>query len=234
MRLHILQHVEFEGPGHIATWARATGHELAFTHLYRGEPLPEHRDYDGLVVMGGPMGVHDHAEFPWLAEEREFLATAMAKGRLVLGVCLGAQLIAAALGAEVRRNAHKEIGFFDIRLSPVARSTHLFRTFPASFPVLHWHGDTFGLPRHAVHLAESQGCANQGFLLGEHVLALQFHLETEAESLESMLDNCAAELEDAAGGPFVQSAEAIRQRAPAELPGLAAHCETLLQRFFVE
>jgi GMP synthase-like glutamine amidotransferase len=204
MRIHCLQHVPFEGPAGIADWAEARGHELSVTRLYTGAAPPSPDAFDWLVVMGGPMGVHDEAEHPWLGAEKALLREAIASGKTIIGVCLGAQLLAEALGARVYRNAEKEIGWLPIELTGEGRASSLFGFLPGHIEVFHWHGDTFDAPPGAVHLARSQGCANQAFLWGERVLGLQFHVETTPESLRALVEHGA---DDIVPGPYVQSAE---------------------------
>lgn len=206
MRLHVLQHVPFEGPGSIETWAARTGHPLARTRLYANDPLPSIDAFDGLIVLGGPMGAHDEATLPWLVAEKRLIEQAIRAGRTVLGICLGAQLIADVLGARVYRNSHAEIGWFPIQRPPQALDTVIGRLLPPELDVFHWHGDTFDLPAGAVHLARSVACANQAFLYSDRVLALQFHLETTPASARALLDNCGADL---TAGPCIQSADAM-------------------------
>ena len=201
LRIHWLQHVAFEGLGSIERWATAKGHALSVTRLHAADPLPAVAGFDWLIVMGGPMGVRDEATFPWLANEKRLLREALAAGKTVLGICLGAQLLAEALGAEVHRNAHREIGWFPVRLQTGAETHPLLGGWPAEVEVFHWHGDTFIVPPGAVLLARSAACTNQAFALGERVLGLQFHLETTPAAARALIENCAGDL---AAGPFVQ------------------------------
>ncbi len=201
MRVHWLQHVDFEGPAAIAEWALERGYALSSTHLNYGEALPQLDAFDLLVVMGGPMSVNDEREFPWLVAEKERVRQAIEAGKAVFGVCLGAQMIASAMGERVYRGAEKEIGWF-----PVSRVTDegIGALFPEEFTPLHWHGETFELPAGAVRLAQTGAVPNQAFQLGERVLGLQFHLEATVESVRAMLDNTADEIEE--GKPFQQAA----------------------------
>ena len=209
MRIHYLQHVPFEGLANILTWAQAGHHHVSSTALFRGEVLPSPELFDSLVVMGGPMSVHDEAQYPWLIGEKKLIEQSIKSGKLVLGVCLGAQLLADVLGAKVYRNKYKEIGWFPVRhLQEESVAAGLPRTFTA----FHWHGETFDLPAGAVHLAESDGCANQAFEFGGKALALQFHLEVTRESVEGLVRNCAA---DITSGPYVQSADQMLAAADA-------------------
>jgi GMP synthase-like glutamine amidotransferase len=148
------------------------------------------------------MGVVDEAAHPWLAPEKAFIRAAVGSGKTVVGVCLGAQLIAEVLGARVYRGPHQEIGWFPIRILPDAAGTPLAGV-PDGMPVFHWHGDTFELPAGARHLAASDVTPHQAFLVGDRVLGLQFHLETTVEGASALIDNCDQPL---GREPFVQSA----------------------------
>ncbi len=204
--IHYFQHVPFEGLGAIEGWATRSGHRLSFTRFCDGDSLPTLADVDWLVIMGGPMSVHDERAYPWLRREKRFIEAAIRSRRIVLGICLGAQLVADVLGAKVYPNAWKEIGWFPIHRTPQATSNRLGRTLPESINVFHWHGDTFDLPSGAVPLAHSEACPNQAFAYGERVLGLQFHLETTKAGAEQLIAHGAVELVD---GPFIQRPEAM-------------------------
>ncbi len=178
------------------------GHQLSSTHLYANQDLPLLDDIDWLIIMGGPMAVYDEDVYPWLKAEKEFISEAVNAGKIVLGICLGAQLIADALGARVYKNRHREIGWFDINRSAEAGKTILSTAIPERVEVFHWHGDTFDLPQGATPLAESAACKNQGFITHDRVLAFQFHLETTLESAISLIEHCGDELDDSL---YVQS-----------------------------
>ncbi|MGE7774374.1 type 1 glutamine amidotransferase [Chitinophaga sp. NPDC101104] len=203
MRIRIFQHVPFEGPAAIAEWAESKGHTLEYTRFYDNDPLPAASDVDMLVVMGGPMGVYDTDEFPWIRNEIAFISDAVESGKPVLGVCLGSQLLAAALGAAVYPNREKEIGWFPV--------TFHAEWAPASLVVFHWHGDTFDLPEGAQLLAESPVTKHQAFQFGQNAVGLQFHLEVTDVSVEGMIDACGHELH---GGDWVQHAEVLRDGLP--------------------
>jgi GMP synthase-like glutamine amidotransferase len=211
LRVRVFQHVPFEGLGSMEDWFAGRGHLLSRVRFYAGE-LPEGPAADWLIVMGGPMGVHDEGEFPWLKAEKAAIRAALDRGAAVLGVCLGAQLLAHVLGAEVKPNGAKEIGWFPVDLSAEARATWLGRVFPERFTPFHWHGDTFGIPPGAVAVGSSEACRNQGFLWKERALGLQFHPETTPASLEDLSRECGNELALAGGegGRFVQNAKSLR------------------------
>jgi GMP synthase-like glutamine amidotransferase len=206
LRIRYLQHVPFEKPAGIGTWARHQGHTFTACRLDRGEPLPSLDAFDWLVIMGGPMSVHDEALYPWLADEKKLIEGAVKARKRVLGVCLGAQLLADVLGARVYRNRHKEIGWFPVRLTTQASASGLFADFPPSFTAFHWHGETFDIPSGARHLARNQACANQAFEFGGRVLALQFHLEVTPNIVQALIKNCQADL---GAGRYQQSADQI-------------------------
>lgn len=179
MRVHWLQHADHEGLGCIGPWLAAHGHPAGATRLYAGErPPPNVSGFDALIAMGGPMNVDEHERHPWLVPEKALIRAALDAGKRVLGICLGAQLIARALGAEVARNPEAEIGWFPVRLSEAGRAAPLLADLPNEFTAFHWHGDTYALPAGAELLASSEACAQQAFTCGGgRVLGLQFHLE---------------------------------------------------------
>lgn len=206
MRLHCFQHVDFEDLAAIAPWAQARGGRCTTTRLHAGDPLPDLDDIDWLVVMGGPMNIYEEERYPWLAAEKQFIHRAVATGKTVLGICLGAQLIADVLGAAVVRGPHPEIGWFPVVKDPEADRSAVGRALPNTFAAFHWHGDTFELPRGAVSLGSSEGCRYQGFVYTERVVALQFHLETTAASAIALIQHCGDEIGD---GPYEQPAMEI-------------------------
>ncbi len=202
MRVHALLHLEHEGLGRVRASLESRGAEIAESNLWKGDPLTELDDFDFLVVMGGAMNVDEEERYPWLAPEKALIAAAIKAGKRVLGICLGAQLMARALGAEVRPMGYKEIGWF-----PVKAEAERSRFFPglaagAELPVAHWHGDTFALPPLCDRLFSSAACANQGFAVrGKPAVGLQFHLELDAPMLASFIAHGQDELE--AGGEWV-------------------------------
>lgn len=203
MKILCLKHIAFEGPATFALWAQTRGHELEVVAVYQNQPLPAPETFDALLVMGGPMNIYEDAIYPWLAKEKTTIRGAIAAGKHVIGVCLGAQLIAHTLGASVQSGADKEIGWFPI---------HPNDDCPAAIPlpeelrVLHWHGDRFDIPSGAKPIAFSEACANQGFLYRDRVLALQCHLEMTPQSLALLIAACSNELIDA---PTIQSAKTM-------------------------
>lgn len=203
MNVHYFQHVSFEGLGYIGTWLQAKGFQLTATHFYEENPvLPKLEEIDMLIVMGGPMGVYDDHRFPWLHEEKVFIEDAINAGKKVMGICLGAQLIALCLGAFVNTARHKEIGWHPVCPAPAATGVPWFESLFRDQPtVFHWHGDQFEIPYGAYDLLSSSANRNQGFLYQEHVLALQFHLEVTADSVKRMVEEGREEL---VPGQFIQ------------------------------
>lgn len=228
MRIHAIKHVPFEGPGTIAEWAAVRGHVLT-EQLALTEEFPSLESVDMLVVMGGPMAADDDRGNPWLVTERAYVAQAAEAGKLVIGVCLGAQIIAAALGGEVRRNPVREIGWFEVRHTDTAGADPVFSAFPEGLVVGHWHGDTFTLPVGVDAALANAATANQAFSAhGGRVVGLQFHLEWTARALADLAEQCADEL--AEGGEWVQSAESILAQATARLEPCREALFALLDR----
>jgi len=203
MRVQVLQHLPCEDIGSMRDWFASRGARLDYTRFYQADArLPSLAGLDLIVVMGGPMSVNDEASLPWLIEEKRFLREAIDAGIAVLGICLGAQLIASALGAPVRHNPLKEIGWFSVwRSTPEAEGCF---TFPERQLIFHWHGETFDLPPGAVHLAFSDACSNQAFQYGSRVIGLQCHPEMTEDIIRALIEAFPDELQP--GQPWVQSA----------------------------
>ena len=207
MKVHYFQHVPFEGIGSIEFWLNAHNVETSATRFYEKTSLPDINEIDWLIIMGGPMSVNDEYEYSWLRAEKEFIAQAIKKGKVVFGICLGAQLIASALGAKIFPNTYREIGWFPIQRVLSYGISGIANIFPSSVEVFHWHGETFDLPGNAIRIAQSEACKNQAFVIGKKVLGLQFHLETTQESFKALLEHCRG---DIVSEPFIQSEEEMR------------------------
>ena len=181
----VLQHVPWEGPGTIADEAAARGIPIGVVRLDRGEPVPGPDELGGVIVMGGPMSVHDTVDHPHLVHERRLLRDAAERGLPILGVCLGAQLLAVALDARVERGPVPEIGIGEVTLTPEGRGDVVIGSDGDSFPVVHWHEDTFHVPERGVLLAGSPLYKNQAFRLGRCAYAFQFHIEVDRTLAEA-------------------------------------------------
>lgn len=229
MKIQYIQHVPFEDIAYVGNWADKNGVHLGRTRLYEDDPYPFLSDFDVLIVIGGPMGVYDEQEHPWLKTEKAYIRKAIHDKKIVVGICLGAQLIAAALGAKVYQNSFKEIGWFPVYKTPQAQNTSLGEILPERFMAFHWHGDTFDIPKGAVHLAESKACKNQAFVYLNRVIALQFHLESTQSSIESLIQNCKNELVSA---PFIQTTDQIR-KGYHQIESLNTIMDRLMNRFIL-
>jgi len=175
----VLQHAPHEGPGLLAELITGAGHDMEVVRLDDSQQLPPPETVGAAVVMGGAMGVHDTDRYPWLGPERAWIAGAVASGVPVLGICLGAQLLAAALGAEVTTGPAPEIGVGEDELTAAGRADPVLGGGGARLVAVHWHGDTFSIPDGAVHLASSDRYPHQAFRYGRAVYGLQFHLELD-------------------------------------------------------
>lgn len=203
MEITCLQHVAFEAPARMETWLAGKGIALR-KFLVSEQELPDPPACHAVIVMGGPMNIYQHRDHPWLVKEKRFLRECVDRGIPLLGVCLGAQLLADALGARVFQNAQREIGWFPVE--PTDEIRQMFPTLAGNPTVLHWHGDTFELPKGAIRVARSEACAEQGFYIPGTCLGLQFHVESTPDSVRSLLTHCSDEL---VAAPYVQSAAEI-------------------------
>ncbi|MHB8580792.1 MAG: type 1 glutamine amidotransferase [Ignavibacteriaceae bacterium] len=206
MRIHILQHESYESPGYIEDWIKEKNFSLTYTRFYEDVWLPGFSEFDWLIIMGGQMGVYDEDKFGWLKMEKIFIKRAIDAGKVVLGICLGSQLIAAALEAKVYPNKRKEIGWLEVKLTKNSKYNSLFASFPKEMKVFQWHRDTFEIPDGAIHFAESEACTNQAFIYNDNIIALQFHLEVTESSLREMVIKGKGEL---IPDEYVQTAEEI-------------------------
>ena len=207
MRIYSLLHESFEDTGYIRVWAENKGHSFTETCLFYGETLPSLEEYDLLVVMGGPMNIYEEEKYAWLSKEKESIKLAIDSGKKVIGICLGAQLIASVLGAGVTKNRDPEIGWFEVEKMDNCKNNIFCSRIPDRFHSLHWHGDTFDIPEGSVHLFKSTCCNNQGFLYENYVLGLQFHLEVTGDIVRNLVENCPDDI--AQDSEYVQAAQEI-------------------------
>lgn len=203
MKIHYIQHVPFEGLGTIEKWTEENNFPVTGTKLYESHQFPSMDSFDTLIIMGGPMGVYDEDKHPWLIEEKNFIKKAIEAEKKVIGICLGAQLIADVMGAKVYKNPHREIGWFPLNLTREVLSSKAFEGFPVSPVVFHWHGDTFDLPDGSVLIGSTPACRNQGFILGDKIIGMQFHMDTTNKGAEDLIEHCRDEI---ITGDYIQDA----------------------------
>ena len=210
MRVHWLQHADFEDLGYIAPWLAARGDAVSCTRLHAGENPPPPDSFDWLIVMGGPMNIYEYAHYPWLKDEKALIRAAIADGKRVLGICLGAQLLADVLGGQVARNMRTEIGWFPVRMNAAGRAAKVFADFPEMFDAFHWHGDTFAIPPGYDGLMSSEACANQAYASRDgRIVGIQFHLEVTAANARVWFEH-----ERPEPSRYVQTPEEILRELP--------------------
>jgi GMP synthase (glutamine-hydrolysing) len=217
-RLLVCQHVAHEILGILDPLLRDAGFRIRYVNFGRQpEARPNMDRYHGLILLGGPMNCDQVDRYPHLSTEAALAQTAIAAGKPVLGICLGAQLLARALGARVNRNPVKEIGWYELSPTTAGARDPLFRHLRASQQIFQWHGDTFDIPEHAVHLAASPDCPNQAFRYGDNVYGLQFHLEVDQPMIERWLHAPVNVRELDAMGKGSQRAACILAETPARI-----------------
>lgn len=197
LRIHALFHTDYADLSFIKQWARAHNHPITVSRSYDNDNLPALDSFDWLIVMGGPMSVHDENKYSWLIKEKRLIKQAVDAGKTVIGICLGAQIIAHCLGAEVKPSGVKEIGWLPMQLTEAGQAHPLLQDLPKDFTVFHWRGEGFDCPKGASIIAKTQAWANQGFIYqtpehkarGTWVLAWQCHFEVTKESLPKMVSN---------------------------------------------
>jgi GMP synthase (glutamine-hydrolysing) len=193
----LLQHIHCETPGIISDCLQSADIDMRFVRTFERNPIPSNLDTQaGLIVMGGPMSVYDHDQFPFLLEEQRLIEEALKEDKPVLGVCLGSQLLAATLGAEVKSGAQKEIGWHPVTLTEYAATDALWKELPARFTAYHWHGDVYDLPQGAVSLASSELTPCQGFRYGTNAYGFLFHMEVTEKIIKNMVAEFQDELEE--------------------------------------
>lgn len=206
-------HESFEAPAAIEEWAKIRECKVSYTKLYSGDSFPDNCDFDFLFIMGGPQcPTTSKEECPHFDGEKEiaFVKKAIDQNKIVLGVCLGAQFIGEALGASFEHSPNREIGVFPLTLTQEGQQDPIFKNFPKTFHVSHWHGDMPGLTEDAKILAFSEGCPRQVVRYTPKVYGFQCHFEFNSEAIEGMIKNCASELEEHKNLPYIQSAEQLR------------------------
>lgn len=187
-KIVVLQHHPAENLGAIAEALEGAALAWQYVRVFAGQAIPEDATgIGGLIVLGGPQTVYQPERYPYLSEEMALMESALEAGRPILGVCLGSQLLAATLGAEVRRGEHREIGWFPVRLAEAAADDRLMRGLPAEFVAAHWHSDVFDLPRGAVALASSERTPVQAYRYCANAYGLLFHAEMTREILTALV-----------------------------------------------
>lgn len=230
-RLMVFQHVAAEPLGTLHARIRARGHRIRFHNFHRHpEAEPNVDRYHGLIVLGGPMNVMDQHRHPHLKTELRAIEAALTQGKPVLGICLGAQLLAHVLGAPVTRHAQPEIGWYDLHTTDHGRQDPVLQHLGESAPVFQWHGCTYGLPSGAVQLARTASCEQQAFRFGSNAYGFQFHMEADAAMIERWLRLPAYRDELAAAG-IGQDAESIRGATVAQLAAMQPLAETAFNQF---
>src|SRR5271157_252727 len=194
MHVQVLQHISCETLGGLEQAFEESGVTYEYLELYNGIEVPPHVESNALVVLGGPMNVYEEDEYPFLKDENALIQEALRMGIPILGICLGAQLIAKASGARVTQGKHKEIGWYDLNLTPAGRKSSIFKGFPSQVKVFEWHGDTFEIPVRGTKLASSVLFPNQSFQVS-NAFALQFHLEVNAEMVTTWMNTYVSELD---------------------------------------
>lgn len=230
-RLLVCQHVPFEILGTLNPMLKNAGLRIRYVNFGRHpDAQPDLRGYDGLVILGGPMNVDQVDTHPHLATELGMVRQALAMDIPTLGICLGAQLIAKALGARVKQNAVKEIGWYDVSVTPEGKKDPLFGHFDESEKIFQWHSDTFEIPEGGVHLAESPTCHSQAFRVGRHMYGFQFHMEVDEPLIARWLNVPVhkAEIESAPGDI---SADTISHETRVHMKRLRHVSERTFQRF---
>jgi len=196
--VHVLQHHDCENLGTIAQALQNAGVSPRYTRTFEGQPVPKQMgDTVGLIIMGGPQSVYEQKKFSYLRDELHLIEKAIQQAKPVLGICLGSQLLASALGASVYPARQKEIGWNRVTLTDIAAIDPLFAGVPKSFTALHWHGDIFDLPRGAASLASSALTAHQGFRYGKNAYGLLFHIEVTLPQVRKMVETFSGELQAA-------------------------------------
>ncbi len=210
LKIHCLRHEPFESAGVVEAWAKKHHHSFSETHVYKNEILPAVNNVDWLVILGGGMSVNDEGKYSWMTGEKEFIRKCIDKGKIVLGICLGAQLVANVLGAKVYRNKQKEIGWFQVKITKHGLASDLFQLAPDEFLTFHWHGETFDMPKGALRLAYSEACLNQAFTYGSNVAGIQFHMEMTERDIEKIVPAGKSELIQS---KYIQSADFILENS---------------------
>jgi GMP synthase-like glutamine amidotransferase len=205
MKIHCIRHEPFEGLASIESWTRRNNHQLSCTHTYLNQRFPDDTAFDMLIILGGTASVYEPDKYTWLAAEKKFIQKVINSRKKVFGICLGAQILADMHGAAVYPCRSKETGWFKVTFNRTELPAYSF--LPDQLLVFHWHGDTFDIPHTGIRFASSELTPNQGFILGQNILALQFHLEMDLISLKKIIKGAGNQLH--AKDEFIQQADQI-------------------------
>ena len=226
MKIQDILHASFEPTGVIQDWAANNSHELIESYPYRGEQLQGLDAFDVLLIMGGPQSAVEVQKYPYLYDEMALIREAILAQKKVLGICLGAQLIGQALGANAERSPHKEIGVWPVQLTPAGEYDPMLREFPRCFEAAHWHNDMPGIPEGAEILATSAGCPRQIIRFRDHVYGFQCHPEMTLSVMTRLSTHCSHDLN---GGQYVQSREELLTQ---DYTAINKHAFRFLDQFF--
>lgn len=191
LNIHCYQHTKYEGPSIIQKWADLNGHNLNKTNFRINDSIPNTDLFDVLIVLGGPMSINDESKYPWLKNEKKSIDRCLNEGKKVIGICLGAQLLANVLGSEIYRCETPEIGWHKIYFSENKQNYEFLNFFPQYLITFHWHSETFDLPKSCSQIAYSDACENQIFTYGDIAIGFQCHLEQNEYSIGRMLEKSA-------------------------------------------
>jgi GMP synthase-like glutamine amidotransferase len=223
----VIQHAATEGPGTIAPALRRFGLETHYVRIFKDERVPrEVEGYHALIVLGGPMGVYEEAKYPFITDELYLVEKTLKAGLPLLGICLGAQVLAAAAGARVYRGRKKEIGWYPVRLTTEGQGDMLFLGLPEELNVFHWHGDTFDVPPGGTNLASSELYTNQLLRVGKNAYGIQFHLEVTSAMIREWIEMSGKEIKTLKMYP-----ERIIKESTDNINSLHRYSEAVFSRF---
>jgi GMP synthase-like glutamine amidotransferase len=205
MKIHCIRHEPFEGLASIESWIRCNGHHISFTRTYLHQRFPDEIAFDMLIIMGGTASVYQSAKDQWMIAEKKLIQKTIKAEKKVLGICLGAQLLASVLGAKVYPGSSREIGWFPVHFTESFLNEFPF--LPGNITTFHWHGDTFDIPSGAIKIGSSELTPNQGFLLNRNILAMQFHPEMNLSSIKKIIKAAGHQLCD--NSKYIQPAAVI-------------------------